>query len=162
MSKEFNDLIRQFNGLTSALTPLWGFEEPQVKTSVPVDRYYDKESGAWVIEMAVVGKTKDDVKISTYVKNGKTHLKLEAGTKPVEGDETDSSRDESDSSCDESNKDSREYIVRKIKQGYLMVDYTINDSMDLTKTTAKVQNGLLTVTIPKKEKVIDEVTITVE
>lgn len=149
MSKEFNDLIRQFNGLTSALTPLWGFEEPQVKTSVPVDRYYDKESGAWVIEMAVVGKTKDDVKISTYVKDGKTHLKLEAGTKPVEGDE--------------SNKDSREYIgVRKIKQGYLMVDYTINDSMDLTKTTAKVQNGLLTVTIPKKEKVIDEVTITVE
>lgn len=73
-------------------------------------------------------------------------MKIEAGQKPTE---------------DESKN--RQYIgQRKIKQGYLMVDYTVPTTMDLTKLTAKVANGLLTVVIPEKEKVSEEVTFTIE
>lgn len=151
MSKDFNDLIRQFNGqlnsMTNSFAPFFtAFEDTTAKSSVPVDKYFDEEKNEWVIEMAVVGKTKDDVKITSYNKEGKTHLKIEAGQKPTE---------------DESKN--RQYIgQRKIKQGYLMVDYTVPTTMDLTKLTAKVANGLLTVVIPEKEKVSEEVTFTIE
>lgn len=132
MSNTFNEIQNLFDAITLPMS----YNMQSTTSNAPVDKYQD-EDGTWVIEMAVVGKTKEDIKITSYEKDGKTHLKIEAGHKPTEDEKKVTSN--------------RKYVGQpKIKKGYIMVDYMIAQNMDLKNLTAKVSNGLLTIRIPEK------------
>lgn len=132
------DMINEFNNAARSMyRPLFALEVPEIENA-PVDKYLDVD-GSWVIEMAVVGKTKEDIKISSSVRNSKTYLKIEAGHKPTDEEKAVFEK--------------RQYKgTRKIKQGYIMVEYGIGSDLDLTGLKATVVNGLLTVRIPTLEK----------
>lgn len=95
-----------------------------------------EEDGSSTIEVAVVGKTEDDLEVKGITEDGNTFLII--NTKEVE------------KSAEE---DKRSYTVRKIKgTGKLSIKILVPSRLDLAKATKKVENGLLTVKIPVSEK----------
>ena len=95
-----------------------------------------EEDGSSTIEVAVVGKTEDDLEVKGVTEDGKTFLVINTkeAEKPAE-------------------EDKRSYTVRKIKGAdKLSIKILVPSRLDLTKAEKKVENGLLTVKIPTAEK----------
>lgn len=95
-----------------------------------------EEDGSSTIEVAVVGKTEDDLEVKGVTEDGETFLVI--NTK------------EAEKSTEE---DKRTYTVRKIKgTSKLSIKILVPSRLDLAKAEKKVENGLLTVKIPVSEK----------
>ena len=95
-----------------------------------------EEDGSRTIEVAVVGKTEDDLEVKGVTEDGNTFLVINTkdAEKPAE-------------------EDKRSYTIRKIKgTGKLSIKILIPSRLDLSKAEKKVENGLLTVKIPVSEK----------
>lgn len=90
-----------------------------------------EEDGSSTIEVAVVGKTEDDLVVKGITEDGKTFLVI--NTKEVE-------------KSDE--EDKRTYTVRKIKGSKISIKIFVPSRLNLSEAVKTVENGLLTVKIP--------------
>ena len=118
---DFDNLIDNFCG-----NFLNGKSLAQLDFGVP-QNIIQNEDGSWTIEIAVVGLTKDDLKIESKVIKNALTLVVENVKDAVE--------------------DKKTYIEHRIKL-FKKASWTISSDLDLTKLTAKVANGLLTINIP--------------
>lgn len=133
-----NDL---FNVIDSLLNPYWfqqGFT-PIEKTpiSVPVNIYQETD-GSGTVEIAIPGKTKDDVSLDKKVVNGVNYLVFDLVEQDEESKET-----------DEKNP-TRKELLKKIKVTK-HCEIKVPPTQDIDNLKAKVANGLLTITIPVAE-----------
>ena len=81
-----------------------------------------------VEEEAVVGKTKDDVSVSSKETETLPLLVIEVQ--------------------DEKSDKQRKYIEERIKSGHLRLEISVEPKYDLSQIKPRVQNGLLTVNVP--------------
>lgn len=88
----------------------------------------EEEDGSITYEVAVVGKTKDDITVTSKETDTIPMLIIE-----VEDDKKDSKR---------------KMIKERIKSGHLRLEISVEPKYDLSQIKAKVQNGLLTVNVP--------------
>lgn len=108
--------------------------EAQPAITWPINLYTEGDNE--VIEIAVVGKEKEDIKIQSKIgTDGIVHLTI----------------DISDAKKDSEKSTDRQYLIRKVKNGAGHIDVPVSDVYDLTKLTASISKGLLTVKIPKAE-----------
>lgn len=114
-----------FNRMFSLLDPrsddLWSTD--------PYDVYSDS-SGNTIIEFAVVGANKEDIKVST---SGQT-LKVEYNS--------------------ESKPEDKDFYHKKISRRNLKKAFSLSEAVDKSKIEAEYKNGLLKITVPinKEEK----------
>lgn len=99
-----------------------------------------EEDGSSTVEVAVVGKTREDISVKGITENGKVYLVIES----IEKEKTE----------DEKNVDEkRSYSVHKIKgTDKLSIKLFVPSTLDIKGATVKVENGLLTVKIPVAEE----------
>ena len=117
---DFNDNIENFANLV------------QKEFGIP-QNIIRNEDGSYTIEVAVVGLTKDDLRIkSVFDANGVETLVVENKTVVDATDKV---------------EDKRDYKDHRIKT-FKRASWKINKGLDLSQLKAKVENGLLTITIP--------------
>lgn len=102
---------------------------------------FKEEDGSYGVEVAVVGKTKDDLTLSSRTESGKTWLIIK--------DKEPEKKEEAEKT--ESAEDKRVYSVKKIKSGKLNLEIGLPSTLDFAKLNAKVANGLLKISIPVAE-----------
>lgn len=100
------------------------------KVALPIN-IIREEDGSSTIEVAVVGKTADDLEVKGVTENGNTFLVI--NTKDTEKP---------------AGEDKRTYTVRKIKGSKISIKVLVPSRLDLAKAVKTVENGLLTVKIP--------------
>ena len=114
-------------------------EDRSCLNGVPANVYYTKD-GFKIVEVAIPGKNKDNVKLTSNVIGGKTYLVFDIST---------ASEDEKDTS--EENK--KTLTVSNIKGlNKLAFKVPVNPGLDVKKLEASVKHGLLTVSIPPSEE----------
>lgn len=108
------------------------------KVAVPMN-IIREEDGSSTIEIAVVGKTAEDISVKGIVEDGKTFITINTIDKEKSEDE-------------KAAEEKRTYTIRKIKgTGKLSIKLLIPDTFDLGNAKKTVENGLLTVKIPVAE-----------
>lgn len=109
------------------------------KIDFPLNQYIKKD-GTMVIEMAVVGMKADDIKVTVKTEQQQTYLIIKSTIPELSEDE-------------KKEIESRNYKIKKIKSmGKMDISFLIDNNLDVRKTTKKVENGLMTITIPLKEE----------
>lgn len=125
----FDNILNQITAINT------DFNNAVDKINMPMN-IIQEEDGSNTIEVAVVGKTKDDIKLKGITENGKAFLIIESKDKTAE----------------DTAESKRTYITRKIKGiGKLSIKIYIPANLALKDLTAKVENGLLTINIPVTE-----------
>ena len=99
------------------------------KINHPVDIIYTEES--LIFEIAAVGLNKEDIDLST--EDGTT-LKVSYTKPTIESNDSD--------------QDAGEYIHKGIAKRSFDLGWKISPKFDLTKITAKMENGLLAIEVP--------------
>lgn len=127
------DLNPVFDGLNKAIT-----KAPEACAVTSPMNVFKEEDGSYGVEVAVVGKTKEDIKLSARTENGKTFLFVESVEKEQSEDE-------------KAAEQKRVYSVKKIKSGKINLQIGLPTTLDFTKLSAKVENGLLKISIPVSE-----------
>jgi HSP20 family molecular chaperone IbpA len=138
-----------FNVIDSLLNPYWfqqGFT-PIEKTpiSIPVN-IYQEEDGSGTVEIAIPGKTKDDVSLEKKVVDGVNYLVFNL----VEKDEE--TTEETTEETKEEKEPKRKELLKKIKVTR-HCEIKVPPTQDIDNLKAKVENGLLTITLPAVEAV---------
>lgn len=129
----FNPWIDNFEKLSKSVG------DTMEKVTIPMNIIHE-EDGSSTIEVAVVGKTREDIKLKGSVEDGKTYLSIDSV-------EVEKSEEEKDA------ESKRVYTLRKIKgTGKLSAKIFVPANLDLKGLTAKVENGLLTINIPVAEE----------
>ena len=124
----FENLLSQLNAFDSAVNDT-------AKVNVPMNIIHE-EDGSSTIEVAVVGKTREDIKLKGTIEDGKSYLTIESVEKEATEEEKEAEA-------------KRIYTVRKIKgTSKLSIKIFVPANLTLKELTAKVENGLLTVKIP--------------
>lgn len=100
------------------------------KVALPIN-IIREEDGSSTIEVAVVGKTADDLEVKGVTENGNTFLVI--NTKDTEKP---------------AGEDKRTYTVRKIKGSKISIKILVPSRLNLSEAVKTVENGLLTVKIP--------------
>jgi len=132
---DFDNMLKNFENTFAGFPSLSGFNSNKILEkiyvpNIPFDLYTtDKEC---TINVAIPGKTKDKVSITSERISGVNYLKIHV--------------EENKSSKDENTK----IIEKKIKDISGDITIKIGDSWKLKELSASVENGLLTITIPKK------------
>ena len=109
------------------------------KVTLPIN-IIREEDGSSTIEVAVVGKTADDIEVKGITDDGKVYLIVKTVEKETPNEEVEAEK-------------KRTYTVHKIKgTGNLSIKIYIPDHLDLTNAKKTVENGLLTIKIPAAEK----------
>ena len=125
----FDNILNQITAINT------DFNNAVDKINMPMN-IIQEEDGSNTIEVAVVGKTKDDIKLKGITENGKAFLIIES----------------KDKNAEDTAESKRTYITRKIKGiGKLSIKIYIPANLALKDLTAKVENGLLTINIPVTE-----------
>ena len=134
----------ELDELAKAATSAFGKSFPSIpkltdRVDFPLDEYTEKD-GTFVVEVAVVGMSDDDVKVTVKTENGQNTLTIKAVPSEIAKEEKDAI-------------DARQYTFKKIKRS-TKLDYsrTLPSNLDVKNTTKKVENGLLTIRIPVKEE----------
>ena len=118
------------------------------KVAVPMN-IIRNEDGSSTVEVAVVGKSREDVSVKGVVENGKTFLLINT----VEKKKTEDEKTDDETPEAEQAEDKRKYTIRKIKgTGKLSIKLLIPSTLNLNKAEVTVENGLLTVNIPAAEE----------
>jgi HSP20 family protein len=92
-----------------------------------------EESDRFVIELRATGLTKDDIEISFGRDGDSLIIKSKIQDRKNESNE-------------------RKWTRREFWQDKIDREYILPDGIDYEKITAKQENGILTITIPKKKK----------
>lgn len=125
----FENILKEFNAFDNA------FNNTAAKVNVPMNIIHE-EDGSSTIEVAVVGKTREDIKLKGTIEDGKTYLAIETIEKEVTDEQKESEA-------------KRIYTVRKIKgTGKFSIKIFVPANLSMKALTAKVENGLLTINIP--------------
>lgn len=103
---------------------------------VPANIWVD-ENGMKTIQVAIPGKTKENVKVSLATIQGKRYLSIEANAPELTDEQ-------------KAAEEKRTYRLRKIR-GMTSLSFKVpcEETLDVTSLKAKVENGLLTITIPR-------------
>lgn len=88
----------------------------------------EEEDGSITYEVAVVGKTKDDITVTSKETDALPVLLIEVK--------------------DDEHNTKRKMIEERIKRGHLRLEIGVETKYDLSAIKPKVQNGLLTVNVP--------------
>lgn len=139
MDTMFNHLFAPMD-LSAVFPSLPVFNE----LTLPLNVYTTKK-GDKVIELSVCGKTKDSITVTyDYGEHGYAQLEIQvADNKDVS--EHDSEEDKTDENAVD------KYEVHKLKKSIQNFQLLIEPKYDMEKIYSKVENGLLTITIPQKE-----------
>lgn len=114
--------------------------------TLPLNVYTTKK-GDKVIELSVCGKTKKSINISyDYGEHGYAQLEIQV-TDNKNVAEPDSDKNKTDENAVD------KYEVHKLKKSMQNFQLLIEPKYDMKKIYSKVENGLLTITIPQKEVV---------
>lgn len=136
-----NDL---FNVIDSLINPFWfqqGFVPVEKATiSVPANIYQEAD-GSGTIEIAIPGKTKDDVSLEKKTIDGVNYLIFNLIEKDEETKEEEKSEGE---------EPKRTVLLKKIKVTK-NCKISVPPTQDIDNLKAKVENGLLTINIPAIE-----------
>lgn len=136
-----NDL---FNVIDSLINPFWfqqGFVPVEKATiSVPANIYQEAD-GSGTIEIAIPGKTKDDVSLEKKTIDGVNYLIFNLIEKDEETKEEEKTEGE---------EPKRTVLLKKIKVTK-NCKISVPPTQDIDNLKAKVENGLLTINIPAIE-----------
>lgn len=125
----FENILNDLNAFDNA------FNNTAAKVNVPMNIIHE-EDGSSTIEVAVVGKTREDIKLKGTIEDGKTYLTIETVEKEVTDEQKEAEA-------------KRIYTVRKIKgTGKLSIKIFVPANLSMKELTAKVENGLLTINLP--------------
>lgn len=115
---------------------------------IPVSRQFAtpavnirEEEKQFDIEIAAPGMTKNDFKININ-QNGELTILLEKTKEEKESDAKEEKR--------------HTWLRREFAYSSYSQSFTIPDEVDESQITAKMENGVLNITLPKKEQVIQE------
>lgn len=136
----FDNILNSVNSEAEALTESVAENVAQTveKINVPMN-IIREEDGSYTVEVAVVGKTKEDVSVKGVVEDGNTFLLINTAEKEKTEDE-------------KTAEEKRTYTARKIKgTGKLSIKLFVPSTFDLSKAEKTIENGLLTVKIPVAE-----------
>lgn len=97
-----------------------------------------EEDGSNTIEVAIPGKTREDVKVKGIKKDGVDYISIEV----VEPELTEAEQEA---------QDKRKYATHRMKSGAIYKEIEIPSTLDMTLTEVIVANGLLTIKIPVVE-----------
>lgn len=115
------------------------FDEIFENVTYPMNIIGEKD-GSCTVEVAVIGKTKDDIKLTGKNEEGKNYLVIDT----VEQENTETEKN-------------RVYSIRKIKKpGKIHLEILVPDELDMDNVSAKVENGLLTINVKPVEKIEKE------
>lgn len=124
----FENILSELNAFDRAVNDT-------AKVNVPMNIIHE-EDGSSTIEVAVVGKTREDIKLKGTIEDGKSYLTIESVEKEATEEEKEAEA-------------KRIYTVRKIKgTSKLSIKIFVPANLTLKELTAKVENGLLTIKIP--------------
>lgn len=135
-----NSMLNDVDAEAEALTKSVAEDVAQTaeKINVPMN-IIREEDGSYTVEVAVVGKTKENISVKGVVEDGKTFLLIDTSEKEKTEDE-------------KTTEEKRTYTVRKIKgTGKLSIKISVPSAFDLSKAEKTIENGLLTVKIPLAE-----------
>ena len=126
-----SDFSAEINNFVDTVNKAFGLA--QMEFGIP-QNIIRNDDGSWTIEIAVVGLTKDDLKLISEVVDGKLRL-------VVENKNVNKTKDVPETNY----KDHRIKFFKK-------ASWTISSDLDLDGMKAKVENGLMTITIPVAAK----------
>lgn len=129
----FNSIVDEFS---NALSDVKRIDD---KVTLPMNVIHE-EDGSCTIEFAAVGTSREDIDVQGITEEGRNFLIIKTNDKELTEEE-------------KAAEEKRVYTVRKIKRpGKLFVKTLVPAQFDLSKTEAKVKDGLLTIKIPALEK----------
>lgn len=136
---EFKTLFDNFYDTFDTFDNVNNIAKQAEKVALPMN-IIREEDGSSTVEVAVVGKTREDISVKGITENGNVYLVIES----IEKEKT----------KDEKNVDEkRSYSVHKIKgTDKLSIKLFVPATFDINGATVKVENGLLTVKIPVAEE----------
>lgn len=133
----FNSIVDEFSDVISDIKKVE--DKVEDKVTLPLNIIHETD-GSSTVELAVVGKTREDVDVQGVIEDGKQFLVI----KTIEKELTDEEKAE---------EAKRIYSVHKIKgANKLYVKILVPARLNLKEAESKVSNGLLTVKIPAVEK----------
>lgn len=137
MFKQFENLF--FNSIIDDFNALSGIKKVEDKVTLPLNIIHETDCSS-TVELAVVGKSREDVDVQGVIEDGKQFLII----KSIEKELTDEEK---------AVEEKRDYSVHKIKgANKLYVKILVPARLNLKEAESKVSNGLLTVKIPAVEK----------
>ena len=137
MFKQFENLF--FNSIIDDFNALSGIKHVEDKVTLPLNIIHETD-GSSTVELAVVGKSREDVDIHGVIEDGKQFLVI----KTIEKELTDEEK---------AAEETRDYSIHKIKGvNKLYAKILVPARLNLKEAESKVSNGLLTVKIPAVEK----------
>lgn len=137
MFKQFENLF--FNSIVDEFNALSNIKKVEDKVTLPLNIIHETD-GSSTVELAVVGKTREDVDVQGVIEDGKQFLVV----KTIEKELTDEEK---------AAEAKRIYTTHKIKgANKLYVKVLVPARLNLKEAESKVSNGLLTVKIPAVEK----------
>lgn len=137
MFKQFENLF--FNSIFDDFNALSGIKKVEDKVTLPLNIIHETD-GSSIVELAVVGKSREDVDVQGVIEDGKQFLVI----KTIEKELTDEEK---------AAAEKRDYSVHKIKGvNKLDAKILVPARLNLKEAETKVSNGLLTVKIPAVEK----------
>ena len=129
----FNSIIDDFNDALS------GIKKVEDKVTFPLNIIHETD-GSSTVELAVVGKSREDIDVQGVIEDNKQFLVI----KSIEKELTDEEKEA---------EAKRIYSAHKIKSANkLFVKILVPARLNLKEAESKVSNGLLTVKIPAVEK----------
>lgn len=131
----FNDIENTFNSFIDSV-PMKKIQ--RLTDNLPWNVIIE-EDGSNAIEVAVPGKTRDDIKVKGITEDGTTYLTIEVIEKEISDEEKEK-------------QEKRQYFVHKMKSGAIFTKLSVPSNLDIKKTTVAVENGLLTIKIPVAEE----------
>lgn len=137
MFKQFENLF--FNSIFDDFNALSGIKKVEDKVTLPLNIIHETD-GSSIVELAVVGKSREDVEVQGVIEDGKQFLVI----KTIEKELTDEEK---------AAAEKRDYSVHKIKGvNKLDAKILVPARLNLKEAETTVSNGLLTVKIPAVEK----------
>lgn len=137
MFKQFENLF--FNSIIDDFNSLSDIKKVEDKVTFPLNIIHETD-GSSTVELAVVGKSREDIDIQGVIEDNKQFLVI----KSIEKELTDEEK---------AAEEKRDYSVHKIKSANnLYVKILVPARLNLKGAESNVSNGLLTVKIPAVEK----------
>lgn len=140
-----NSMLEDFDSTESLFDSMFNsFNIPKTMT-YPINIY--EYNNRLEFEIAAIGKSIDDIEVS--VEDSNLHIKTK--DENVSSEKTKEELDESPK-C----------IFNKLKKTKFNFIYQLGGQYEIDKISAKMNNGLLVVSIPKKEKSVKKIVINTE
>ena len=133
MFKQFENLF--FNSIIDDFNALSGIKQVEDKVTLPLNIIHETD-GSSTVELAVVGKSREDIDVQGLIEDNKQFLIIKSIEKELTDEEN-------------AAEEKRDYSVHKIKRvNKLYAKILVPARLNLKEAESKVSNGLLTVKLP--------------